>query len=137
MLPQVFEGFEGRIAQRYRFFRGTGRALSRARHPGLNADANFVKVPALRRKCLRDARGHLTQFGRMRRPRNRQLQTLIFQLGDDADRAQCRRQHCCYRLLDLQMRPRRCKDAGAAHIVTQPAQSGTFAGLAGRGTRAG
>lgn len=136
LVVQVFKCLEGDLAQRHGFFRGTRCPLARARHARLNANANFVKVPALRIERLRDARRHLSQFGGMCCCRNCQMQALAFQFGDHADCPQAGWQDCCYRLLDLQMHPRRGEYARAARVVTEPSHRRVIARIAGRGTRA-
>src|SRR5690606_34312236 len=93
-------------------------------HSRLNANRNFVKVPALGAERLCDPRRHLAQLGRMGGTGHRQRQALAFQFGHHAHDAQRRRQHGGHGLLYLQMRACRSQYAGGARIVTQPPQGG-------------
>ncbi len=57
---QALEGLQRSASQGDGFFWGTGCALSGAWHSCLNANGNFVKVPALCGESLGDPRSHLT-----------------------------------------------------------------------------
>ena len=88
IVVQGLERAQGGIAQGLRFFRRlrlTGAGLGQA---GLYLHGNFVKVPALVRQALRDARSQLTQLRGMGGTGHNQQQALVFQLAYLADGAQ-------------------------------------------------
>ena len=68
----------------FRRLRLTGAGLGQA---GLYLHGNFVKVPALVRQALRDARSQLTQLRGMGGTGHNQQQALVFQLAYLADGA--------------------------------------------------